>query len=100
MPQSDDVRRRELAKLYDSYNDETLLDLTEEDLTEVAQAVLQEEIARRGLEKAVEDRISLNETSAGTERVVVWTGRTMEEAVIVVHLLHLANIEAALLPLQ
>ncbi len=98
MLRNDDLHRRQLIKFYDNYNDDALLDIEEEDLTDVARGVLREEIARRGLEKAAEARLSKEESSVETERIVVWAGRTMEEAAIAMHMMHLANIEATLVP--
>jgi protein-S-isoprenylcysteine O-methyltransferase Ste14 len=98
MLQNDDLRRRQLAELYDSYNDNALFDIVEEDLTDVARAVLREEIVRRGLGEIAEARLNEAENSVETERIVVWAGRTMEEAAIVMQMMHLANIEATLVP--
>lgn len=98
---NDDLHRRQLAKLYESYNDNALLDIAEEDLTDVARAVLREEIASRGLENAAEMRLRQEEATAlETERIVVWAGRTIAEATIVIYTLRLANIEATLVPVQ
>ncbi len=98
MLRNDDLHRQQLANFYDNYNDDALLDIEEDDLTDVARGVLREEIARRGLEKEVKARLGPKESSFETERIVIWAGRTMEEAAIAMHMMHLANIEATLVP--
>ena len=71
-----------------------------EGLTELARDVIREEIERRGLETLI-DNVELGEQQVtGSTFVEVWTGATIKEAAIVLHLTEIANIQAHLVPLQ
>ncbi|MBB5061219.1 protein-S-isoprenylcysteine O-methyltransferase Ste14 [Granulicella aggregans] len=95
MLRDEDSRRRELAKMYAAYDDEMLLRHLNQELTELARAVLIAEIEIRELEAS--HYVGSDEEDSNNEmtQIRVWSGRTLADAELVTHMLSLDDIEAS-----
>ncbi len=93
------ILQRELSSRYERYNDAALLDIEPSSLTDLAQQILSDEIAKRGLIPLSEDGQGKDTVHDRTDGTVVWTGSVLEEAAVVLHLLEFSAIQASFVPL-
>jgi len=81
-----------LTALYDTYNDETLLEMNPDELTDVARQALEVQLNIRNLQR---DSLNTDEAPTPSLEIVVWEGKAMVEAEMAADILRTYSIAAA-----